>query len=82
MRHITLPMTAEEKRSLRAGESVLLSGTIYTARDCAHRRIFELLDAGKELPGGACVPPGSRRGGAQERRRCGVFSLSRLPVFA
>lgn len=35
---------------LRAGDRVLLSGTVYTARDAAHKRIFELLDAGKELP--------------------------------
>ena len=35
---------------LRAGDRVLLSGTIYTARDAAHKRIFALLDAGEELP--------------------------------
>ena len=35
---------------LVAGDRVLLSGTIYTARDAAHKRIFELLDAGKPLP--------------------------------
>lgn len=35
---------------LRAGDRVLLSGTVYTARDAAHKRLFELLDAGKELP--------------------------------
>ena len=50
MKRITLPMTKEQKESLRAGDSVLLSGTIYTARDCAHKRIFALLDEGKELP--------------------------------
>ena len=36
--------------SLRAGDRVLLSGTIYTARDAAHKRIFALLDQGKEPP--------------------------------
>lgn len=36
--------------SLRAGDSVLLSGTIYTARDAAHKRLFALLDEGKPLP--------------------------------
>lgn len=35
---------------LKAGDRVLLSGIIYTARDAAHRRIFELLDAGRPLP--------------------------------
>lgn len=35
---------------LRAGDRVLLSGTIYTARDAAHKRFFELLDAGEPLP--------------------------------
>ena len=39
-----------EIKNLRAGDSVLLSGTIYTARDAAHKRIFELLDKGEELP--------------------------------
>lgn len=36
--------------SLRAGDRVLLTGTVYTARDAAHKRIFELLDAGEPLP--------------------------------
>ena len=35
---------------LKAGDRVLLSGTIYTARDAAHKRIFQLLDQGKALP--------------------------------
>ena len=35
---------------LRAGDRVLLSGTIYTARDAAHKRLFELLDEGRPLP--------------------------------
>lgn len=36
--------------TLRAGDRVLLSGTVYTARDAAHKRLFALLDAGKPLP--------------------------------
>ncbi len=36
--------------SLRAGERILLSGTVYTSRDAAHKRIFELLDRGDPLP--------------------------------
>ncbi len=43
---------------LVAGDRVLLSGTVYTSRDAAHKRIFELLDKGEELPydlDGACI---------------------------
>lgn len=43
---------------LRAGDRVLLNGTVYTSRDAAHKRIFELLDNGGELPfelEGACI---------------------------
>lgn len=43
-------LTRERAAQLRAGDRVLLSGTIYTARDAAHKRIFALLDEGKELP--------------------------------
>lgn len=37
-------------RELRAGDRVLLSGTVYTARDAAHKRLFAMLDAGEPLP--------------------------------
>lgn len=47
---ITAPMSKETARSLRAGESCLISGTIYTARDAAHKRLCELVAQGKELP--------------------------------
>ena len=47
---LRVPFTPEEARALRAGESVLLSGTVYTARDAAHKRLCELLSEGKELP--------------------------------
>lgn len=40
----------EKAETLRAGDRVLLSGVVYTARDAAHRRMFELLDSGKKLP--------------------------------
>lgn len=40
----------EQVQTLRAGQRVLLSGTIYTARDAAHKRIFQLLDQGGDLP--------------------------------
>ena len=47
---ITLPLTREKARELKAGDSCLLSGIIYTARDAAHKRLCELVEAGKELP--------------------------------
>ncbi len=47
---IKAPLSRETARVLRAGDSCLLSGTIYTARDAAHKRIYELLAEGKELP--------------------------------
>ena len=47
---ITTPLTREDARSLRAGDSCLISGVIYTARDAAHKRLCELVAAGKELP--------------------------------
>ena len=49
-RYITAPLTEETARSLRAGESVYLSGTVYTARDAAHKRLCALVAEGKPLP--------------------------------
>ena len=47
---LTLPLTREKARELKAGDSCLLSGVIYTARDAAHKRLCELAAQGKELP--------------------------------
>lgn len=47
---LTTDQLAQVCPKLRAGDRVVLSGTIYTARDAAHKRIFELLDAGEETP--------------------------------
>jgi len=44
------PLEESEIINLKAGDSVLLSGTIYTARDAAHKRLIDLLDEGKDLP--------------------------------
>ena len=49
-KHITTPLTAEKTRELRAGDTVLISGVIYTGRDAAHKRLVELVQEGKELP--------------------------------
>jgi len=70
MRRIQLPFTAEIIYELKAGDELLLSGTIYTARDAAHKRLCDLLDKGEKLPielagatiyyaGPAPTPPGA-----------------------
>ena len=47
---IQTPLTREKVRELKAGDSCLITGTIYTARDAAHKRLCELVAQGKELP--------------------------------
>ena len=49
-KHIKIPASGEEIKTLRAGDYLLLSGTIYTARDAAHKRMIETLEQGGELP--------------------------------
>ncbi len=87
MKELRLPLSADEKRALRAGDAVLLSGTLYTARDCAHRRIFELLDADMPLPfalkdafiyyAGPCPAPAGKASGS-----CGPTTSARMNAFA
>lgn len=48
--HIQAPISAEDARKLRAGDYVYLTGTIYTARDAAHKRMQESLERGESLP--------------------------------
>ncbi|MCH5303266.1 MAG: Fe-S-containing hydro-lyase [Ruminococcus sp.] len=50
MKKITLPLTDEQISTLKAGDSVLLSGTMITGRDAAHKRLFETSERGEELP--------------------------------
>ena len=47
---IQTPFTRKDARSLKAGDTCLITGTIYTARDAAHKRLCELVAQGKELP--------------------------------
>ena len=47
---VTTPLSHEQARALKAGDSCLLTGVIYTARDAAHKRLCELAAQGKELP--------------------------------
>ncbi|MDO4459384.1 MAG: FumA C-terminus/TtdB family hydratase beta subunit [Clostridia bacterium] len=78
---------AEVAPSLKAGQRILLSGTVYTSRDAAHKRIKELMDNGEEIPyslENACIyyagptptPPGMAIGS------CGPTTSSRMDKFA
>ena len=49
-RHISAPISKEVTKTLRAGDYVYITGTIYTARDAAHKRMDEALNAGENLP--------------------------------
>lgn len=49
-KRITTPLTEDKIKDLKCGDRVLISGYIYTGRDAAHKRLIELLKAGKELP--------------------------------
>lgn len=78
---------AQAAKTLRAGDRILLSGTIYTARDAAHKRLFSMLDSGKPLPfelknasiyyAGPTPAPDNLPIGA-----CGPTTSSRMDVFA
>ena len=73
--HLKTPLSDEEVAKLKIGDKVLISGTIYTGRDAAHKRLVELVDKGDELPfdakgqimyyvGPAPAPPGKPIGSA------------------
>ena len=49
-RRINVPVSLEDRKSLKAGDYVYLTGTIYTARDAAHKRMQDAMDAGEPLP--------------------------------
>lgn len=80
-------LTRERVAQLRAGDRVLLSGTVYTARDAAHKRIFALLDEGGTLPfplDGAVIyyagPTPAQQGLAVGS--CGPTTSGRMDPFA
>ena len=86
-KHIQTPLTAETVRSLHAGDEVRITGTIYTARDAAHKKLCELLDAGEPLPielagqiiyytGPTPAPPGRPIGS------CGPTTAYRMDRYA
>ena len=87
MKKLTLPLTSKEVKELHAGDSVLLSGIILTARDCAHKRIKEIMERGEKLPfeiegayiyyAGPCpAKPGMASGS------CGPTTSARMDSFA
>ena len=49
-KHITAPITKETSESLHSGDYVYITGTIYTARDAAHKRMYDILAEGGDLP--------------------------------
>lgn len=48
--HLHTPLSLEQVRALRSGERVTISGDVYTARDAAHKRLVDLIEAGEPLP--------------------------------
>ena len=77
----------EKAKTLRAGDKVLLSGTVYTSRDAAHKRIKALLASGSELPyalDGAAIyyagPTGAKDG--MVIGSCGPTTSSRMDVYS
>lgn len=73
--YLNTPLKTEDLEKLQIGDKVYISGTIYTGRDAAHKRLVELVQAGKELPfdikgqiiyyvGPAPAPPGKPIGSA------------------
>ena len=84
---LTVPCAREDVMRIRAGDRVLLSGTVYTARDAAHRRMLELMERGEALPfelegaaiyycGPAPAPPGMAIGAA------GPTTSGRMDAYA
>jgi len=72
---LTPPLSEADVMPLRAGDAVLITGTIYTARDAAHKRLIETLEAGRDMPfdvrgqilyyvGPSPAPPGKPIGSA------------------
>lgn len=87
MKRITLPMDKKTVSEFKAGDSVLISGEILTARDCAHKRLTDMIKKGEKLPfdlkdaiiyyAGPCpAKPGMASGS------CGPTTSSRMDVYA
>ena len=85
--HVTVESLPQVAKNLRAGQNIFLSGTIYTARDAAHKRLTSMLEKGEPLPfpmkgsviyyaGPTPTPEGLPIGS------CGPTTSSRMDVFA
>ena len=84
---LTTQQLPEQVGTLSAGDRVLLSGTIYTARDAAHKRLFQLLDEGRPLPfhlQGAVIYYAGPTPGQQGMAvgACGPTTAGRMDGFA
>lgn len=84
---LTTDRLGELAGGLRAGDRVLLSGTVYTARDAAHKRLFALLNGGEALPfpiKGAVIYYAGPTPGQQGMAvgACGPTTSSRMDAFA
>ena len=84
---LTTDQLPQRLGTLKAGDRVLLTGTIYTARDAAHKRIFQLLDEGKPLPfplKGAVIYYAGPTPGQQGMAvgACGPTTAGRMDAFA
>jgi len=86
MINITTPLKEDVRKRLRAGDEVLLNGTILTARDAAHKRLFDLIRKGKPLPLNLkdsvvyyCGPTPARPG--RPIGSCGPTTSSRMDDF-
>lgn len=83
---IFLPKDADKTLTLKAGDKVLLSGTVYTARDCAHKRLYSCILQNEKLPidlknaciyyAGPCPAPNGKASGS-----CGPTTSARVDVY-
>ena len=48
--YLTTPLKTEDLEKLKIGDQVYITGTVYTGRDAAHKRLVELLEKGEKLP--------------------------------
>lgn len=87
MTEVKAPLTKEAIQSLKAGDSVTLSGNVYTARDAAHARLYDMIKRGEPLPfeiknsgifyAGPCPPMPGR-----VMNSCGPTTSSRMSAYA
>ena len=72
-KHLNVPANTEELAELKSGDYVYLTGTIYTARDAAHKRMYEILQKGGEEKAARLARKVGRTGGTAAR---GIFEYA------